>query len=159
VHDQTDSVGRLLFNVLAMVAGFEADLIWMRTREGMKVAKAKGRLRGKQPELTTSQGRHLLELIDAGTYSTAELAELFSVADRRCTELSARCAHYQSSPRGRSLIPQAPDAEPATRIRWPSLVRGGFTGHRPTGPAVPEPSALVGQDRAMLTSQVPDCVI
>ena len=31
------------FNVLAMVAEFESDLIRMRTREGMKIAKAKGR--------------------------------------------------------------------------------------------------------------------
>jgi Resolvase, N terminal domain len=43
VHDPTDPVGRLLFNVLAMIAEFEADLIRMRTREGMKVARAKGR--------------------------------------------------------------------------------------------------------------------
>jgi DNA invertase Pin-like site-specific DNA recombinase len=42
VHDRTDPVGRLLFNVLAMVAEFEADLIRARTREGMRVAKAKG---------------------------------------------------------------------------------------------------------------------
>ena len=49
VHDPTDPVGRLLFNVLAMVAEFESDLIRMRTREGMKVARAKGRLRGKSP--------------------------------------------------------------------------------------------------------------
>lgn len=33
VHDPTDPVGRLLFNVLAMVAEFEADLIRARTRE------------------------------------------------------------------------------------------------------------------------------
>jgi DNA invertase Pin-like site-specific DNA recombinase len=45
VHDPDDPVGRLLFNVLAMIAEFESDLIRMRTREGMKVAKAKGRLR------------------------------------------------------------------------------------------------------------------
>jgi hypothetical protein len=50
VYDPTDAVGRLLFNVLAMVAEFESDLIRLRTREGMKVAKAKGRLRGKQPK-------------------------------------------------------------------------------------------------------------
>ena len=31
-HDPTDPVGRLLFNVLAMVAEFEADLIRARTR-------------------------------------------------------------------------------------------------------------------------------
>jgi DNA invertase Pin-like site-specific DNA recombinase len=49
IHDPTDPVGRLLFNVLAMVAEFEADLIRLRTREGMKIARAKGRLRGKQP--------------------------------------------------------------------------------------------------------------
>ncbi len=52
VHDPTDPVGRLLFNVLAMVAEFEADLIRLRTREGMRVAKAKGRLRGKSPSST-----------------------------------------------------------------------------------------------------------
>ena len=39
IHDPTDPVGRLLFNVLAMVAEFEADLIRMRTREGMKIAE------------------------------------------------------------------------------------------------------------------------
>jgi DNA invertase Pin-like site-specific DNA recombinase len=42
VYDPNDPVGRLLFNVLAMVAEFESDLIRLRTREGMKVAKAKG---------------------------------------------------------------------------------------------------------------------
>ncbi|MGH3565597.1 MAG: recombinase family protein [Pseudonocardia sp.] len=52
VHDPTDPVGRLLFDVLAMVAEFESDLIKMRTREGMRVARAKGRLRGKKPKLS-----------------------------------------------------------------------------------------------------------
>ena len=42
VHDPTDPVGRLLFNVLAMVAEFESDLIWLRTTEGMRVARPKG---------------------------------------------------------------------------------------------------------------------
>jgi DNA invertase Pin-like site-specific DNA recombinase len=51
MHDPTDPVGRLLFNVLAMVAEFEADLIRLRTNDGMRVARATGRLRGKQPKL------------------------------------------------------------------------------------------------------------
>jgi DNA invertase Pin-like site-specific DNA recombinase len=59
-HDPIDPVGRLLFNVLAMVAEFESDLIRLRTGEGMKVAKAKGRLRGKQPKLKPNQAKHLL---------------------------------------------------------------------------------------------------
>jgi DNA invertase Pin-like site-specific DNA recombinase len=60
-----------------MVAEFESDLIRLRTREGMKVAKAKGRLRGKQPKLKPTQAKHLLELHDSGNYTQGELAELF----------------------------------------------------------------------------------
>jgi DNA invertase Pin-like site-specific DNA recombinase len=79
VYDPTDPVGRLLFNVLAMVAEFEADLISMRTREGMKVAKTKGRLRGKHPKLTVRQEAHLAALHAGGDYTPGELAELFRV--------------------------------------------------------------------------------
>ena len=77
VYDPTDAVGRLMFNVLAMVAEF--DLIRLRTREGMKVARAKGHLRGKQPKLTRRQEVHLVSLLASGEYSTAEVAELFGV--------------------------------------------------------------------------------
>ena len=80
VYDPTDPVGRLLFNVLAMVAEFEADLIRLRTREGMKVAKAKGRLRGKQPKLNPRQEAHMVALLKSGEYSSAELGDLFGVA-------------------------------------------------------------------------------
>jgi DNA invertase Pin-like site-specific DNA recombinase len=50
-----------------------------RTREGMKVAKAKGRPRGKQPKLNRRQQAHLVSLIHSGEYSTLEVAELFGV--------------------------------------------------------------------------------
>ena len=77
MYDPTDAVGRLLFNVLAMVAEFE--LIRLPTREGMKVAKAKGRLRGKQPKLNRRQEAHLVSLVHSSEYSTLEVAELFGV--------------------------------------------------------------------------------
>ena len=38
----------MLFNVRAMVAAFAAGLIRMRAREGKRIAKANGRLGGKQ---------------------------------------------------------------------------------------------------------------
>jgi DNA invertase Pin-like site-specific DNA recombinase len=79
VHDPTDPVGRLLFNVLALVAEFESDLIRMHTREGMKVARAKGRLRGKQPKLSPTQEAHLVSLYAAGERTIGELEELFSI--------------------------------------------------------------------------------
>lgn len=79
-YDPTDPVGRLLFNVLSMVAEFESDLIRMHTREGMAIARAKGRLRGKQPKLSVLQRRHLMALHAQGEHNQAELAELFGVS-------------------------------------------------------------------------------
>ena len=63
-----------------MVAEFESDLIRLRTREGMKVAQAKGHLRGKQPKLNHRQEAHLVSLLETGDYTTADLADLFGVA-------------------------------------------------------------------------------
>ncbi|KAA9147237.1 recombinase family protein [Microbacterium lushaniae] len=79
-YDPTDPLGRLLFNVLAMVAEFERDLISMCTREGMAVARAKGRLKGKQPKLSKTQRALLFEVHDRGEYTQTEIAELFSVS-------------------------------------------------------------------------------
>lgn len=80
VYDPHDPVGKLLFNVLGMVAEFEADLIRARTREGMAVARSKGRLRGKQPKLSKAQEAHLVSLHQGGEHTTTEIAELFGVA-------------------------------------------------------------------------------
>lgn len=96
VHDPLDPVGRLLANAPAMVAEFGSDLMRARTREGMQVAKAKGRLRGKQPKLSVPQERRLTERRNVGTHSTTELAELFQgralhdLQDNRSAERTAR---------------------------------------------------------------------
>lgn len=96
VYDPNDAVGRLLFNVLALVA--ESDLIRLRTRECMMVAKAKGPLRGKQPKLNPRQEAHLVSPLHSGDYSSAEAAELFGVGrstvyraiERHCSEAGAK---------------------------------------------------------------------
>ena len=105
VHDPTDPVGRLLFNVLAMVAEFESDLIRMRTREGMKVAKAKGRLRGKQPKLSPKQEAHLVALYRAGEHTVSELEELFPVT---------RSTIYRAVGRAGGRTALTPAGDPAT---------------------------------------------
>lgn len=71
-----------------MVAEFEADLIRMRTREGMAVAKAKGRLKGKQPKLSKTQRKHLLTLHDAGEHTQANWRSCFGFPGRPCTASS-----------------------------------------------------------------------
>ena len=79
VYDPTDPVGRLLFNVLGMVAEFESDLIRARTREGMAVARVRGQLKGRKPKLSPAQERHLVALHRAGDHSVSELVELFGI--------------------------------------------------------------------------------
>jgi DNA invertase Pin-like site-specific DNA recombinase len=80
IYDPSDPMGKMFFNILATFAEFEADLIRLRTREGMKIARARGRLRGKKPKLSTTQEAHLVSLHHAGEHTTSELAELFGVA-------------------------------------------------------------------------------
>jgi DNA invertase Pin-like site-specific DNA recombinase len=52
----------------------------MRTREGMAVARAKGRLRGRQPKLSPKQQTELRRMHASGDYSITDLAEVFSVS-------------------------------------------------------------------------------
>jgi DNA invertase Pin-like site-specific DNA recombinase len=81
----------------------------------MKVAKAKGRLRGEHPKLNPAQEKHYVELHGAGQHTTGELAELFGVtrttvyrAMQRATRASA------SSPRPSRRGRRAHDKAPAT---------------------------------------------
>jgi DNA invertase Pin-like site-specific DNA recombinase len=80
IYDPTDPMGKMFFNIFATFAEFEVDLLRLRTREGMAIARAKGKLRGKQPKLTTRQQRELVRMHDTGEYSIAELGELFTVS-------------------------------------------------------------------------------
>ena len=80
VYDPTDPMGKMFFETLATFAEFESDLIRMRTREGMEIARAKGKLRGKQPKLTDKQQKELCRMHSTGNYSISDLAEVFSVS-------------------------------------------------------------------------------
>jgi DNA invertase Pin-like site-specific DNA recombinase len=79
VYDPTDAVGRLLFDTQAMIAEFESDLLNARTRERMKVAKARGRLKGQAAQLSAKQEAHLVTL-HQDEHTGRKLAELFGVA-------------------------------------------------------------------------------
>ncbi|EGD57146.1 recombinase family protein [Gordonia neofelifaecis] len=79
-YDPNDAMGKMMFNIMATFAEFEADLIRQRTREGMAVAKARGRLQGKKPKLPPNQEKRLVELFKAGGHSVGELAGDFGVS-------------------------------------------------------------------------------
>ena len=80
IYDPADPMGKMFFNILATFAEFEADLIRMRTREGMAIAKAKGKLRGKQPKLSLKQQNELKRMHETGDHSISDLAEIFAVS-------------------------------------------------------------------------------
>jgi DNA invertase Pin-like site-specific DNA recombinase len=80
VYDPADPMGKMFFNILATFAEFEADLIRLRTREGMAIARAKGKLRGKSPKLSDKQQNELRRMHDTGDYSISDLAHVFSVS-------------------------------------------------------------------------------
>jgi hypothetical protein len=57
VYDPTDAVGRLLFNVLAMVAEFESDLIRLRTVEACRSPRPRAGFAASSPSSTESRKR------------------------------------------------------------------------------------------------------
>jgi DNA invertase Pin-like site-specific DNA recombinase len=102
VYDPSDPMGKCFFNILATFAEFEVDLLRMRTREGMAIAKVNGKLRGKAPKLGSRQRAHLVKLHDTGEHSIAEIAELFSVSRatvyREIARARTRLTSSDSSP-------------------------------------------------------------
>ena len=80
VYDPTDPMGKMFFNIVATLAEFEVDLIKQRTREGMALAKAKGKMRGKKPKITEKQQEELHNMHETGEHSISDLAEIFSVS-------------------------------------------------------------------------------
>jgi len=46
----------------------------------MAIARAKGKLKGRKPKLSTRQQQELKRMHDTGDYSVSDLAELFSIS-------------------------------------------------------------------------------
>ena len=80
LYDPDDPMGKMFFNTLATFAEFEADLIRMRTREGMAIARARGNCVASNPNCPNRQQRELCRMHATGEYSISDLAELFSVS-------------------------------------------------------------------------------
>lgn len=98
IYDPADPMSKMFFNMLAVFAEFEADLLKMRTREGMAVARARGRLKGRQPKLSPRQQAELVRMRATGEYTIAELMEVFSVGRATVYRVLDRVAGATPSP-------------------------------------------------------------
>ena len=78
-YDSRDPMGKMLFSMLATFAEFEADVASQRTKEGLAIARAKGRLNGKPPKLSKRQHLKVLEEFESGDVTVGDLAEDYGV--------------------------------------------------------------------------------
>lgn len=115
----------------------------------MKVAKAKGRLRGKQND--PWQEAHMVALLKSGEYSSAELGDLFGVARSTVYRAAERDAARKRTPADRGFnplkraIPAAPHPGDQPRRNDIPLLAGVPQGHplyetSPASAAAADPS-------------------
>lgn len=76
---EDSAMNNLLLNMLGAVAEFERSLIKERQREGIAIAKAKGKYKGRKPSLTPAQVNEVVELKASGV-SIAEIARRYGVS-------------------------------------------------------------------------------
>lgn len=65
-RDTKDAIGRLMLNLLGAFAEFERTLIRERQREGIRLAQAAGKYKGRSPKLTAEQLIDARRLIGSG---------------------------------------------------------------------------------------------
>jgi DNA invertase Pin-like site-specific DNA recombinase len=73
VYDPTDPMGKMFIGFLAIMAEFESDLNRQRTKAGVEVAKAKGKMRGKQHKLSPLRRNLLLRDHETGRFTVDDL--------------------------------------------------------------------------------------
>lgn len=78
--DTTTAAGKLVFNIFASLAEFERHLISERTRAGLAAGRARGRMGGRPPALTSKQLREARLLLSDPSATVTEVAERYEVS-------------------------------------------------------------------------------
>jgi DNA-binding CsgD family transcriptional regulator len=132
--DTTTPAGRFTFHVLAAMDEMLADLISEGTREGLESARARGRVGGRKPKLTTRQAQVARGLYDETgadgrrKYTVAEIAETFGVS-RKTVYRHLEPSAVRRQP-GKSARPAAP-AGPLATLPDPAHDRASEPAARP----------------------------
>lgn len=73
--DTTSAGGRLIFNVFAAVAQFEADIISERTKAGLKAARLRGHRGGRKLKATDEKLNKARKMLESGVLTMPEVGE------------------------------------------------------------------------------------
>ena len=76
--DTNTSTGKLLFTLMSAIAQFERDTIADRTRDGLRSARARGRVGGR-PRINSDSVKKAVKLYNTKQYSVKEIEELTGV--------------------------------------------------------------------------------
>lgn len=77
--DTTTSTGKAMFGMLSVMAQFERDIISERTHEGLKSARARGRVGGR-PKTASKDIERALILYDAKDLSVNDICDLVGIS-------------------------------------------------------------------------------
>ena len=74
---------QLLFTIMSGLSEYERTMIKQRQKEGIAIAKQKGKYKGRPKKYTENNPRfsHALELYDAGGHSIAEICKICSISE------------------------------------------------------------------------------
>ena len=78
--DTTSSGGKLVFHLFGALAEFERDMIRERTKAGLAVAKANGRVSGRPRGMSEADVKAAKALRSEGSLTAAEIAAKFGVS-------------------------------------------------------------------------------
>ena len=101
--DTTTPAGKMLFHMVAAIAEFEHDLISERTREGLKAAKARGKLGGRKPSYSVHQAQTARDLHAKGELTAEEIGRVIGVSRATVFRMVKDERPVESAPRKRTV--------------------------------------------------------
>lgn len=76
----TTPQGKLMFTIMSGISQFERDLISQRTKEGLMVARARGRVGGRKPMLDLQEKMAVYELYIKKSHSIKKICDMFRIS-------------------------------------------------------------------------------